>query len=48
MNIKALLGRRNVTSDPLHNFTPCNSFLEDVVDSHILAIDKASLCHDRP
>ena len=38
LNIKALLGRRNVTSDPLHNFTPCNSFLEDVVDSHILAI----------
>ena len=27
-----------MTSDHLHNFTPCNSFLEDVVDSHILAI----------
>ena len=38
LNLRTLLGRKNVTSDPIHNFTACNSFLEDVLDGHILAI----------
>ena len=48
LNLRTLLGRKNVTSDPIHNFTACNSFLEDVLDGHILAIAMhRSFWHDR-
>ena len=35
--LRTLLDRRNVVSDPERNFNACHDFLETVVDGHILA-----------
>ena len=36
-HLKALLGRKNVSSNPMHNYTPCSTFVEDVLTSYVVA-----------